>query len=412
MSKIINLEDEKKKRNNKKMIINIIFIIALIYIIYAVYLIIRTPTDTVTIEKGTLTLEESSTGYIIRNEAILKGENYKNGIYPILQEGERAAKNEIVFRYYGKNEENLQEKIAEIDTKIQEALEKENNPILPSDIKSLEEQIDDKVKNIRNLTDKQAIQETKKEISDIILKKAIIAGEQSPRGSYIKKLMSQREEYEKKLTSDSEYISATDSGVVSYRVDNLENVLTTKDFSNLSEEKLEELGLKTGKIIPENNESAKIIKDFGCYIAVVLKSEAAKNAKEGDKVKITLSSGNEVDAIINYIKDDNGKKLIVFKLNTLTDELISYRKISFNITWWSYSGIRVPNSSILEEDGLKYVIKKTSTGTKKILIKVLKTNDDYSIINTYSSEDLAAIGIDASEYDNIDVYDTIMLYPE
>ena len=137
MSKIINLEDEKKKRNNKKIIINIIFIIALIYIIYAVYLIIKTPTDTVTIEKGTLTLEESSTGYIIRNETILKGENYKNGIYPILQEGERAAKNEIVFRYYGKNEENLQEKITEIDTKIQEALEKENNPILPSDIKSL-----------------------------------------------------------------------------------------------------------------------------------------------------------------------------------------------------------------------------------------------------------------------------------
>lgn len=412
MSKIINFEEEKKKRINKKLIINIIFIIVLIYIVYAVYLIIRTPTDTVTVEKGTLTMEESSTGYIIRNETIVKGENYKNGIYPIIQERERAAKNQTIFRYYGKNEQDLQAKIEEIDAKIQEAMEKEN-AIPPSDIKTLEEQIDAKTYNLRNLTDRQAIQEIKKEVSEIILKKAIIAGEQSPKGTYIKKLVSQREKYEKELTETSEYILAPESGIVSYRVDNLENVLTTKDFSNLTEKKLEELNVKTGKIIPENEECAKVIKDFGCYIAVVLKSDAAKNASEGDVVKITLSSGDEVDATVNYIKDEeNGEKLIVFKVKTLTEELIAYRKISFNITWWSYTGVKVPNDSILEEENLKYVIKKTTTGTKKVLIKVLKTNGDYSIINTYSSEDLVALGIDISDYGSIDVYDTIVLYPE
>ena len=413
MSKIINLEDERNKKRLKKTIINIIFILSLIYIAYAIYLIVRTPTDTVTVEKGTLTSEETVTGYIIRDETVIQGNNYKNGIYQIIQEGEKVAKNQTVFRYYGKNEQELQSKIEEIDGKLQKAMEEEDTE-LPSDVKNLESQIDEKIKNINKLTNIQTIQEYKKDISELILKKAIIVGEESPKGSYIKELITQREEYENELMEDSEYVTATDSGVLSYRVDGLENVLTTDDFSTLSEETLNNLDIRTGKIISTSNESAKIIKEFGCYIAVFSDSDEAKNAKEGDSVVLTLSSGEEVNATIEYLKQDEGDKLlIIFKLNTLTEELISYRKISFNITWWNYSGIKVPNDSIKEnEDGLKYVIKKTTTGNKEILIKVLRNNGNYSIINTYSTEDLQALGIDLTDYDNIDVHDTILLYPD
>ena len=413
MSKIINLEDERNKKRLKKTIINIIFILSLIYIAYAIYLIVRTPTDTVTVEKGTLTSEETVTGYIIRDETVIQGNNYKNGIYQIIQEGEKVAKNQTVFRYYGKNEQELQSKIEEIDGKLQKAMEEEDTE-LPSDVKNLESQIDEKIKNINKLTNIQTIQEYKKDISELILKKAIIVGEESPKGSYIKELITQREEYENELMEDSEYVTATDSGVLSYRVDGLENVLTTDDFSTLSEEILNNLDIRTGKIISTSNESAKIIKEFGCYIAVFSDSDEAKNAKEGDSVVLTLSSGEEVNATIEYLKQDKGDKLlIIFKLNALTEELKSYRKISFNITWWNYSGIKVPNDSIKEnEDGLKYVVKKTSTGNKEILIKVLRNNGNYSIINTYSTEDLQALGIDLTDYDNIDVHDTILLYPD
>ena len=60
---------------------NIILTVTIFYIIYAVYLIIKNPTDTVTVEKGTLTVEESATGFIIRDEVVAQGKNYKNGIF-------------------------------------------------------------------------------------------------------------------------------------------------------------------------------------------------------------------------------------------------------------------------------------------------------------------------------------------
>ena len=413
MSKVIDLKEERKKKNIKNLIMKIICLITIIYIVFAIYLIARTPKDTIIVETGTLTEEESATGYIIRDETIIKGKNYKNGIYQIVAEGERAAKNQTIFRYYGKSEDELQNKITEVDEKIQDALEKQENTVLISDVKSLESQIDDKIQILKTTTDIQALAEYKQEISELMLKKAKIVGESSQSGSYIKKLIAQREEYEEDLMDGSEYMKAPVSGVVSYRVDGLEEILTVDGLDSLTAQSLEELDVKTGKIVSTSNESAKIIDNFGCYIATVLDSDTAKEAEEGDTVTLTLSSGTEVTASIYSIKEEDGKMLIIFKLTTLNEELISYRKISLNVTWWSYSGIKVPNNAILEdENNLKYVVKKTTTGTTKVLVKILKTNDQYSIISTYSSDDLKELGIDSSTYRGIDAYDTIMLYPK
>ena len=410
MGKIIDFK--KVKKNKKEFLMKIIFFATVIYVIFAIYLIFKTPTETITVEQGVLTEEEMATGYIIRSENVIKGKNYKNGISQILSEGEKAAKDQTVFRYYGKSEEELQANIDEINLKIQQALEKEKNSIFSADAKTLENQIETKVQNIQNLKDVQTISEYKKEISNIVEKKAKIFGENSQSGSYIKKLMNEKEQYEKKLTDGSEYIKAPVSGIVSYRVDGFEEVLGTENFDNLTSEILEKLDIKTGKIVSTNNECAKIIDDFNCYIAVVLNSDTAKKAEIGEFVNITLASGNEIKTSIIYKKiQDDGKALIVFKLPVLTNELMSYRKISFNITWWSYSGIRIPNSSIIEDNNLKYVMKKTSKGNEKILAKILRKNDNYSIVSSYSLEDLQQLGVDSSENTKLNIYDAILISP-
>ena len=115
-------------------------------------------------------------------------------------------------------------------------------------------------------------------------------------------------------------------------------------------------------------------------MATVLDSEMAKNIEIGKKVTITLSSGTEINASISYTgKQSDDKVLIVFDLNTLTDELIEYRKISFNITWWSASGLKVPNTAVLEDkDGFKYVVRKKAGQEQKAIVKVLNKNDKYS----------------------------------
>lgn len=257
MSKIIRFEDLKNKKFEKRHIIYIIFAIIVIYIFYSIFLLVRKPTDTVTINSGVVTLEESATGYIIREEQVLKGNNYKNGLTAIVSEGERAAKGQTIFRYSSGQEDEIKAKIEEVNLKLQDALAKQTVITPTTDIKNLEKQIDEKTQNLRNLTDIHTITEYKKEIEELASKKAKIVGALSQSGVYIQELTKQKEQYEAQLISDSEYITAPVSGVVSYRVDGLEDALSTNDLSNLTEEKLENLGLKTGKIVSTSQEARK-----------------------------------------------------------------------------------------------------------------------------------------------------------
>lgn len=312
------------------------------------------------------------------------------------------------------DEDDLKKKIEEIDLKIQDALSKQES-FFPTDVKNLEKQIDDKVKSLNSVTDLQKIAEYKKDISNIITKKAKIIGELSTRGSYIKELTEEREKYESELTGGSEYVVAPVAGMVSYRVDGLENTLSPNSLQELTEESLENLGLKTGRIVPVSNEEAKIINNFNVRIVASLNSIAAKEAKVGDKVIITLSSGIEIDAKVEYVipQNESDKILIIFKLNNLNEELIDYRKISFNITWWSKSGLKIPNDAIVEDDDGNTCVVKEKAGTySKVFVKILKKNDKYSIVENYSSEDFERLGIDASTYSKISQYDMILMYPD
>ena len=94
--KVKNLSPSQKK----KIIIYSILIMILFYVVYTIYLLIKQPTDIFTVEEGKLYQEETDIGYVIRNEKVVKGEKYKNGILQIKSEGERAAKGENIFRYY------------------------------------------------------------------------------------------------------------------------------------------------------------------------------------------------------------------------------------------------------------------------------------------------------------------------
>ena len=120
----------------------------------------------------------------------------------------------------------------------------------------------------------------------------------TPDGSYIKQLIQQRSEYENQLNTNSKYIYANKSGIISYRVDGLESKLTVQDFSYLSKDFLESLNLENSQIVAINNSSAKIIDNFKSYITCSTQTEEAKNSQVGDIIKLRLPNSEEISAEI------------------------------------------------------------------------------------------------------------------
>ena len=178
----------------------IALIVFLVYFLLNTTNLIKRNTGTFMIENGSLSYEEEIEGYIIREEEVLKGNNSSNGLNQIVPEGTRVAKKEAVFRYFSKNEESLSSQIEEIDKKIDEAIQNNENPISSIDISNLEKEIKKELNNIYKANSLQVINEYKKRINNYIIKKAEIAGDLSPAGSYIKDLVEQRTELSKKLT--------------------------------------------------------------------------------------------------------------------------------------------------------------------------------------------------------------------
>lgn len=398
-------------KKSKKIILIILVSLISIYIIYAIYLLITNPVDTYVIKKGTLAQEEPGIGYIIRNEKVIKGENYENGIYSIVSEGQKVGNGDSIFRYYSDSEKEITQKLNELNYKIQELLEKEENNTPSADIKSIENQIEDKLVNTRILNNIQEINDYKDSIDSLISKKIDFIGDVTT-NSEIKQLVAQKKEYEKQLKNGAEYKKAEMSGIVSYRVDGLEEELTEENFNNLTEEYLDNLDLKTGQIVATSNECGKIIDNFNCYIAVTTDSEEGMSSEVGDSVQIRISDKEKVDAEIAQINEESGKRTIIFKLNQMTENLINHRKIAIDIIWWDESGLKVPNQALIEENGLYYVLRNRAGVQSKILVKVTFKTDKFSIIESYQTEELQELGIDEDEiknYKKINNYDEIML---
>ena len=124
-----------------------------------------------------------------------------------------------------------------------------------------------------------------------------------------------------------------------------------------------------------------------------------------------MPDATEINSEVEFVRqEENGKTMIVFKINKGVEKLISYRKISLDVIWWSFSGLKIPNSAIIHEGDLTYVIRNRTGYKDKILVKILKQNEGYAIIRNYTTSELKELGYKQEEIismKSIGLYDQI-----
>lgn len=227
---IQKLKDEDNKVGFFRMIFVMIILCVLIVVVQKGINVLQNIAQICVVEHGSLKFEESATGYILRDEVVLQGENYKNGMVPIVTEGQRIQKGSQVFRYYSSGEDEILKQIATLDDEINAEIESSGLMIWSGDITNLENQIEKVVTSIYQENKLEDIQDKIVELNTYTSKKAKITGNLSPADSHVKSLIEQRNSLENSLSSGSEIVNATVSGMVSYCVDGLEEILRSKRF--------------------------------------------------------------------------------------------------------------------------------------------------------------------------------------
>lgn len=88
----------EKSRTNKLKIIGLLVIVC----VFALFVsnstkLLKKPSSTFVVEKGSISYEETASGYVVRDEAVLEGNNGKSGMVQIKYEGEKVAKRRFCF---------------------------------------------------------------------------------------------------------------------------------------------------------------------------------------------------------------------------------------------------------------------------------------------------------------------------
>lgn len=405
----------KKKKVNKFTFfcILVVFILIISYVMFGIIGLMKNPSSTVIVKEGTVTKEETVTGVIIRDETILQGKNLKNGMQHIVDEGEKVAVGDPIFRYFSTDESQTKSKIAELDNKINLAISENNQILYSSSTKLIDSQILQKIKELPEINSVQILKENKRNVSSLILKKAKLAGDLSPTGSTLKQLINERSKLEKQIADGAEYIKAEKSGIVSYRIDGFEEKLKNDDFSKYTKDYIKKLNLKVGDIVPVNSEKGKIINNFKCHIAVISKTQEAKNAKEGQKLSIVLPNAQMVKGKIVRInrEGNNGDVVLIIEFDEGIESLSIYRSIRVDLVWWNKVGNKIPNSAIFNVNGLSYVIRSNNGYNDYVLVKILKQSDDYSIVSNYSLVELKELNLKQNISTSLLLYDEVVLNP-
>lgn len=405
----------KKKKVNRFTFfcILVVFILIISYVMFGIIGLMKNPSSTVIVKEGTVTKEETVTGVIIRDETIVQGKNLKNGMQHIVDEGEKVAVGDPIFRYFSTDESQTKSKIAELDNKINLAISENNQILYSSSTKLIDSQILEKIKELPEINSVQILKENKRNVSSLILKKAKLAGDLSPTGSTLKQLINERSKLEKQIADGAEYIKAEKSGIVSYRIDGFEEKLKNDDFSKYTKDYIKKLNLKVGDIVPVNSEKGKIINNFKCYIAVISKTQEAKTAKEGQKLSIVLPNAQMVKGKIVRInrEGNNGDVVLIIEFDEGIESLSIYRSIRVDLVWWNKVGNKIPNSAIFNVNGLSYVIRSNNGYNDYVLVKILKQSDDYSIVSNYSLVELKELNLKQNISTSLLLYDEVVLNP-
>ena len=71
----------------------------------------------------------------------------------------------------------------------------------------------------------------------------------------------------------------------------------------------------------------------------------------------------------------------------------------------------MPYSCIFEENGLNYVIRTRAGYLDKVLVKVQKATENYSIVSNYSTSEIEELDLNQNVSTSIILYDELLLTP-
>ena len=188
---------------------------------------------------------------------------------------------------------------------------------------------------------------------------------------------------------DTQILSADSSGIFSTLVDGYES-LSPEDLSDLSPSRLSTM-LEQDATIPANA-FGKLVSSYRWYFAAVMDEDDAQNLRVGRSATLNFGRyyGADVRAVVVSVSDPEDRSCaVVFRCDTALSDTLGMRRVSADVIFSEYSGIRVPVQALQTdpETETEYVWCITATVLERKDVSVLYRDEDFAIIARSATAD-------------------------
>ncbi len=364
---------------------------------------------TYTVVNGTIEQSQETNLYVLKNESLVDYDTTQ-AVTAIVDQGNRASKNEAIATYKSDSYDDYQNQIAQIDKQIQ-TLVKDLPPIYSADISNIDNEILKYFIEVQNTTSYLKMQEYKSKLDELAYKKITVLANSTPDSSAIRDLVSQRENLVSMSKESSNTIWAPISGLVTYKIDGLENIYDYASIEEYDVDDFENIITKYDGTI-DSEFGIKIVDNYDVYFLIKTKrSDDDQYIIEGDSYNIRISDlenkSIRADLVKNIQTDEYNYSL--FELDNEIDDIIDYRKLSCEVVWNTFSGMAIPIDAIYtnEEKGYHYVLMVYGAEYVEVPINILQSSDSIAIVDNLSQEELDNIGYDRGFI--LELYDELII---
>lgn len=387
----------------------IVLTIILIFIIFYISKKEFSKKTIYTVINGNIESSEETNIYLLKKETIVDYDKNQS-VTAIIDQGKRASRYEAVATYKNDSYDDYQRQIEDIDKQIQ-TLVKDLPLTYSADISNIDDKILKYSNEVQGTTSYLRIQEYKTKLDELAYKKITILANSSPDSSAIRDLVAKRENLVNlSKTSDQNIISPV-SGIVTYKIDGLEGVISYDEILNYSASEFENL-ISMYDSNTNNEFGIKIIDNFGAYFLVKTPSgKYDEYIKEGKNYKIRVSDFENLVLTATLIKNinDSGYNYSLFEIHNEIDSLVDYRKLSCEIVWNTIEGMAVPLNAIYtdEVNNYPYVLMVYGTDYVKVPVNIVSKSDSIALVENVDKEVYEKYNLDTTFI--LELYDELVI---
>lgn len=380
--------------------------LCIIAIMILLFLSISENTKQYLVEKGTLEHTEIATAYIVKNEKTIEKDKSKV-LVPVIAEGARISKGDIIATYKGDEYKNYEETLARMDKEILERMQ-DLPAVYSSEVDAIENTIYSLVKASIEETSYNKMQEYKQKINTYINKRANIIGELSPDGAEIKTLIQERNEYEAQAKKSNDNILAPVPGIVSYTVDGLEQKLSYGSVAELDYANIKEVVNEEKEI---DNTKIKVVNNYEAYIVMKVSLDNAQYIETGYSYRLRLIEQDNYEFIahLERVKQVEDGIEVYFRISNGLEHIVNLREVEIEVVWDYSQGLIVPLKALNKYDKIdSYYLTAIKQGEYKSIPVLLRIeNENYVVVKNYTDEELDQLGLQC-EYE-LKLYDRIIV---